>query len=351
MTLPKVLFILKYRNSYDYGSYHGHLKSSGLLNSATFVSDMLKHRGFNSHLIEVVDSNNIDRMVTLYKPDIVILEALWVPPDKLNQLRRIHPKIKWVVRLHSEVPFIANEGMAIEWVNKYLLIPNTYIGFNAEEALYDFKKYFRTTGKNVETYLLNLSNYYPVSSLPIVKKSTQPEFNVGCFGAIRPLKNQLIQAFAAIEYARKHELKLKFHINTTRRDNSSADPILKNLRNLFNHSSQYVLVEHDWLDRHKFLHLVRQMDIGLQVSMSETFNIVTADFVSEGIPVVTSNEVDWIPSRFHAETTSVESIVKGMDRAIWHHGWFGWLDISRKALKKRVEENVEIWVETLKALD
>lgn len=43
------------------------------------------------------------------------------------------------------------------------------------------------------------------------------------------------------------------------------------------------------------------MDMGTQVSLTETFNIVTADFMSCGVPVVVSEEVEWMSPRFKVE--------------------------------------------------
>ena len=33
------------------------------------------------------------------------------------------------------------------------------------------------------------------------------------------------------------------------------------------------------------------MDIGMQVTLSETFNIVGADFISQGVPIIGSSEI------------------------------------------------------------
>ena len=95
--------------------------------------------------------------------------------------------------------------------------------------------------------------------------------NIGCFGAIRPLKNQLYQAVAAIEFANSINKKLHFHVNIARVENN-GDPVLKNLRNLFINNPKHKLVEHSWLTHEDFINLVRKMDIGLQVSFTETFS-------------------------------------------------------------------------------
>jgi hypothetical protein len=52
------------------------------------------------------------------------------------------------------------------------------------------------------------------------------------------------------------------------------------------------------------------MDIGMQISFSETFNIVSADLISEGVPVLSSNELPWIAKSAICEPTNSKDIVK-----------------------------------------
>ena len=109
-------------------------------------------------------------------------------------------------------------------------------------------------------------------------------------------QNQLMQAFAALTYANKVNKKLRYYINVGRVEGYQAKSILKNIRDLFAKFPEHQLVEVGWLEHKDFIQLVRQMDLGLQLSYSETFNIVTADFVSNYIPVVVGAEIDWIPT-------------------------------------------------------
>ena len=67
-----------------------------------------------------------------------------------------------------------------------------------------------------------------------------------------------------------------------------------------------------------FLILVRSMDIGLQVSFSETFNIVAADFINCDVPIVTCSEIDWSNKTLWADPTCSKSIVCALDRAFWY---------------------------------
>jgi len=153
----KILFILKKRKSSGgEGNYSSpSFFSSGLFNSANFINEMLQSKGVQSHIVEVVDNNFIDREVYLHKPDIVIIEALWVVPEKFEVLKKLHPKVKWVVRLHSHIPFIANEGEAIEWIKKYNEIDNVYVSSN-------YHLFIEGMNPLLSKKIIYLPNYYPV---------------------------------------------------------------------------------------------------------------------------------------------------------------------------------------------
>ena len=81
--------------------------------------------------------------------------------------------------------------------------------------------------------------------------------------------------------------------------------------------------------------------MGLQVSFSETFNIVTADLISQGVPVVGSAEIPWTSKWFAAEPTSTQDIVSKMTRTwllpqvnVWHH---------QQELRKYTDRTASIW--------
>jgi hypothetical protein len=336
----KCLFLLKEKNSY--GNYSQYVKfSSGLFNSAKFVSDMLVAEGNDSTVLEVVDGNGIDKAVTTHKPKIVFIEALWVEPAKLKELMELHKEVKWVVRIHSNTPFIANEGIAMDWCLKYLRY-GVIIAPNSRNSVKELKTVCHINTGNI----IYLPNYYVINFMKTFPTDSDPKtLDVGCFGAIRPLKNQLIQAMAAIEYAKTSNLNLNFHVNTGRIENNGNN-VLKNIRLLFeNLDDKYKLVEHDWLNHSDFLTLIHQMDVGLQVSFSETFNIVTADFVSQNVPIVVSKEIEWASSLIQANPTNVHDIVKKMHRAINYEKI---TKLNSHNLKNWNKQSKNIWVEFVK---
>jgi hypothetical protein len=106
------LFIVKQSYRYD-----GERQvSRGLLISARMVAAMLEAAGFEAKVAEAVDGNSIDHLVMRHRPARVVIEAIWVTPAKMAELVKLWPRVRWTVRVHSEFPFLANEGMAIEWL-------------------------------------------------------------------------------------------------------------------------------------------------------------------------------------------------------------------------------------------
>jgi hypothetical protein len=263
-------------------------------------------------MVIVNDNNDIDREVTSYKPDTVIIEALWVTPEKFGVLTKLHPNVKWVVRLHSEIPFLAMEGISIEWIKKYYKYTNVHVASNSLRACADLRCLI---GEEV----FYLPNYYPIDDSvvrPFRTNFTEHNIiNISCFGAIRPFKNQISQAIAAIKVAERLHRKLKFHINATRIE-QNGNSIYKNLVSLFA-DSKHELVEWDWLRHELFLNVVRNnIDVGMQVSFSETYNIVAADHINMNIPVVSSDEIGFVSSIFKANPTDLKDIEDKLYRTV-----------------------------------
>lgn len=337
--MPRVLFVVKQRAGYSTSPDDSNYCSSGLLNSATFVVDMLRENGVDAKLVEVVDNNAIDKAVFDFKPEVVIVEAFWVIPEKFDILVKLHPRVLWIVRGHSNLPFLANEGVAVGWVFDYLRHKNVSVAFNAPEITEDIRKIDPSKAHKV----LYLPNFYPTNDREKRRKPTDNVLHIGCFGAIRPLKNQLIQAVAAIRFAKEFKRPLKFYMNVSRLE-EGGNNVLKNIRALFSNTPGTLLVETDWLKHADFLKLVRKMDIAMAVSLSETFCITAADAVVEGVPLVCSKEVPWATHLSIADPTSSDSIVARLHKVT---GIFGGAarNFNFSNLRGYARESKKIWLE------
>ena len=338
--MSKVLFLLRQSNNYQYSNdedvdnYNNNYYSSGLFNSVQYLVKLLTSLNIDVSYEEVFDSNSIDRVVTKLKSTLVILEALWVPPSKLTVLSKLHKNITWVVRIHSELPFLANDSIALDWMKQYENIDNVILAVNSDRMVKDFQ----TILKKDLTYL---PNYYVLDDFVVKKLNKRDEINIGCFGAVRPLKNQLLQAVSAIKFANQRNLKLNFYMNGSRQENNGT-PVLNNIRNLFK-GTNHNLIEIQWLEHNNFLtFLNNNIDIGLQVSFSETFNIVSADFIYCGIPIVVSEEIKFITRQFKVKSTSVDNIVKKLN-FIYDFDYVSFQALNYFKLKEFLTKVEKIW--------
>lgn len=328
---PKVLFILKQRANGQYGSWSFSPDKkplpSGLQVSATQMSYALDEMGYETKVVNVVDNNCIDREVHQFKPKYVIIEAFWVVPEKFEILKKLHPTVTWSIRNHSKTDFLSHEGGMVGWALDYIR-DGEALACNSVEATRDFKQlaiadgfdpsnvwylpnYYRAPKPSMTKWQLAWREFVSVIA-PWTNKLVLKEegiLNIGCFGAVRPLKNHLQQAVAAIIVANKHSVKLKFWINATRVE-GKADSILNSIRKLFERFPQHELVEMPWMSHEEFTANMVNMDLVMQVSNSETFNIVAADTVASGVPVLVSDEIPWMDEELTADPNSVDSMVE-----------------------------------------
>jgi len=340
----KILFILKerfYNNT--------NVKSYGLINSATHIHDFLEFMGYESKVVTVIDDNFIDKELYYYRPDVVIIEALWVRPQKLKELmelRRYH-NIKWVIRIHSDIGYLSAETYALKYINDYL----------------DLKKnnlFIAPNNKNLCKYLSH-ALYHGFKYLPNIvrgkacchkhhRRDYWIEMHVGCLGALRILKNQVFQALCAMEAATRLNKILCFHITIDPKIKDDVpNPVLRNLEELFKNSG-HKLIKHVWQENDKFQHLVRDMDIGMQLSFSESFNIVSADFIYNRTPIIVSDTVTWMPDELKASTWDYDSVVEKIIEVYQKRkSWF-LLRKMRMSLDKHNYIAQGIWLEFLKNL-
>lgn len=342
----RCLFLLKRRQD-----YHGEMENcsyqqvaTGMFNSATFVSDMLtQFVHCASKVVMVVDNNCIDREVTKFKATHVFIEGFWMVPAKLDILKVLHPTVKWVVRCHSELPFLSQEGIAVDWTFGYwqrgIAVSGNSPRVNHELKVMAKEKFGWDNAMLNERVPL-LTNYYPTQEFqPYRPRPEEAYFDIGCFGAVRPMKNHLMQAIAAIEWCTQHGKLLRFHINRGRVELYGANA-LKNLEALFEDLPQHVLVHHAWTSHQQFKAILKRMDLCMQVSMTETFNITTADAVVMGVPVVVSSEIGWVYPPY-ADPHSTVDIVCKME-AVWTQPVF-YTQENLKRLRVYGAQSILLW--------
>ena len=346
--MPKALFILKRREDYSQDpSYSGSPQiATGMWNSAKFVVDALNEKNIPADIELVIDANSIDAVCMAHNPDVVFIEGLWVTPAKMTELRGLarHAHRTFVVRVHSEIPFLATEGIAMDWIGQYLKTGVT-VAPNAPRSHDHLKAFAEVIGADT-SLLPYLPNCFPTdfrafhpSELDTEEKQT---LDVGCFGAYRPLKNHLQQALIAMRFANSLGKKLRFHVND--RKDQGGQPVFKNVQGMFDHlpPDQFELVVHGWEDRDSFLMSLQNIDLLMQDSLSETFNIVAADATWVGRPILGNKEIPWLFTLWSDPTDQAKA--QKVLSTIWANKTFQ-VNQNRSRLRTYTNQSQRIWVD------
>ena len=82
----------------------------------------------------------------------------------------------------------------------------------------------------------------------------------------------------------------------------------------------------------------------MQVSLTETFNIVTADAVFMNVPVVVSNEINWVSTGI-SDPNSVNSMCKQLSNTIKNKESYTKKNLI--SLKKYNENAINAWLNFL----
>lgn len=272
---------------------------------------------------------------------VVISAPGWIHPDSVENLSKRWPETEFTILNHS--------GLA------YLSIDRN--GVRNNRALLDLALYchnIRVAGNNprLARWLsaafgreaLHLPNLYDTDSFvePVALRKDHDPIRVGGFGAGRPWKNQLVAAEAAVELARRLKVGLELYVNSRRPD--GGERIIESRDELFRALPGTKKFEIPWAAWPRFRHIIRTMDILFSPSFDETFCVVVADGIAEGIPSVVGPAMEWCPKSWQCDPHDPESLMRvamGLlhDPQAVHDG--------RHALKCHVDAGIRLWLRYL----
>ena len=317
---------------------------TGLSTSATNTARVLRAVGIETLVKPVKNLSDLLFQIEKVEPTHVVINALWLPTDQLAQLIFSNPSIHFSVLVHSNVAFLQVEPTGIRLLREAIdlelaCIGNFNVAANSNLGVRGLKDAYEAP----ITYLPNL--YFVDETV----NTYRPKWNggtlrIGAFGALRPLKNPTGSAMAALAIANNLGTNLEFHVNTGRNDGGGSERLLQSLKSIFNDLPNAKLIQDTWQPWGGFRRLVRHMHLLLQPSFTESFNVVTADGVAEGIASVVSDVIEWAPDSWKVapdNTNEIARVGRGLlsDR---HTGEDG-----LKALLAHDRQGVREWVKWL----
>src|SRR5665213_295018 len=286
--------------------------------------------------------NNVD-MVTgielynsthLYPLTHVVISTPWLSVYDLRDLLTFFPDIDFAILSHSNVGFLQADPWGVGLIKSYLALTeefdNLAVGANSD-------KLFQWLQNTIGGDTVLLPNLYSL-------KDHKPEkhwfgaspIKIGSFGAIRPEKNFMTAAAAAVAIQSLTNTDVELHMSTG--GEGGGEFTTAAIAQLFD-GPGLTLVKHEWCLWPDFIQLVGDMDLLIQPSYTESFNMITADGILMGVPSVVSSAINWAPNEWKADSDNAMAIARvGFD--LLSYGNYG---EGRKALEKHNRSALHLW--------
>jgi len=296
--------ILAYKNF----AAHRNISHIGLGVSALNTAKVLRRNGIAAEVWPVANAGDLEERLRGASATHVVISAPWIPSAGIQRLIADHASTQFAVNCHSNVGFLQADTSGVKLVREAMEIETGSHNFRLAGNSQRFCRWVRSAFSRPCAFLPNLyfidGEYVP--RRPLYRGGT---LRIGAFGATRPLKNFLSAAGAALEVARGLGAKLELWLSAGRVE-GGGDSILRAARALLDGLPDVKLVENGWQSWPKFRQSVGHMHLLMQPSYTESFNMVTADGVAEGVPSVVSHAIEWAPEHWKAQTDDVLDIAR-----------------------------------------
>lgn len=310
MELSDVRILFYYRS---FAAFPG-VSHVGLGISSTNNMKVLRQNGIEA-MVEGLKSDAEVRVALDRTPGIthVVSAAPWLKTSTLAYAADQFVDVAWAVTCHSNWAFLQTEPAAIRLIRE-------------EMDLEQFKHNFHVAGNSKRycdsaigaygmpvTYLPNM--YYLDDTAERVQRRWSDNggtVRVCMFGAPRKQKNMATGMIGILNAQRILGVNMEVWVNSGRNDGGEATNILNALRAMTDGVPRVTLKYLPWMAWPEFRRFARSCDAGVQCSNSETYNIVTADLASGGIPSVVSNAVTWAPDEWQADPDDGVAVGKAL---------------------------------------
>lgn len=267
---------------------------------------VLQAHGIRASVMPIVDSKDLrSKLAADSTITHVVISAPWIPTPELSQLCLDFPLTRFSVNCHSNVAFLQADTNGVKLLREYIAMERGMMNFSVAGNSRKFVRWVREAFLSPCEYLPNM--YFLDYSVSHVRKAAIYNggiLRIGAFGATRPQKNLMTAAGTALEISRDLKTDVEFWVSGGRTE-GGGNTILNAIRQLLQNQPGIVLKELSWAGWAEFRQIVGRMHLLLQISSTESFNMVTADGVAEGVPSVVSEAIDWAPKHWMSHIDDV----------------------------------------------
>jgi hypothetical protein len=303
---PNPRVILAYKNF----AANRNISHIGLGVTAMNTAKSLRSRSITADVWPVTSSNEIcSRLLSEEAAPAthVIISAPWIPTVELATLASRFPNTHFLVTCHSNLGFLQADPNAMRLVREGVELERQTWNFRIAANNQRLVKWLTDAYSVPATWIPNLYH------LDDTVKTARPPYaggtlRIGAFGATRPLKNFMTAAGAAVEIASLMRADTELWMSSGR--NEGGGSVMEAIRQMTAGLHHFKVVETGWQSWPQFRQTVRNMHLLLQPSYTETFNVVTADGIAEGVPSVVSDAIEWAPGNWKARADDVDHIAR-----------------------------------------
>jgi hypothetical protein len=278
----------------------------GLGVTALNTAKTLRSTGINADVWAIVSPAELRTRLRSTPASHVVISAPWIQTNDLALLCAEFKDTQFAVTCHSNLGFLQADPSAMRLVREGLDLRRTTWNFQMAANCDRLSNWVHTAYGTPCTHLPNL--YHLDDVHPKRERYSGGTLRIGAFGATRALKNLLTSAGAALEIATAKRATLEFWISSGR--NEGAGAVVDAVRQMLNGLPHVKLVENGWQTWPQFRQTVRHMHLLLQPSYTESFNVVTADGVAEGVPSVVSDAIEWAPDSWKAPVDDAHAMAR-----------------------------------------
>ncbi len=276
----------------------------GLGVSALNATKCLRDAGVLADVWPLINAAELTAGLRRRPASHVVISAPWIPTNELAHLCAEFRNTQFAVTCHSNLGFLQADPSAMRLVREGLELRRATWNFRVAANSARLADWVHTAYGIPCQHLPNLYHLDDVATERA--RYSGGTLRIGAFGATRALKNLMTAAGAALEIAAGMRSDLEFWISSGRSE--GAGPVVEAVRQMFSGLPHAKLVENGWQSWPQFRRTVRHMHLLMQPSYTESFNVVTADGVAEGVPSVVSDAIEWAPDNWKAPVDDAHAI-------------------------------------------
>ena len=327
--------VLAYKN---FGAIRN-ISHIGLGVSAINTAKVLRRERIDAAVWPIISAADLLKKLSVKPADHVIISAPWIPTHELQVLAAEFSDTHFTVNCHSNVGFLQADRNGVKLVRETMDLElgtsNVHLAGNSRRFCHWIESAFGAEC----AYLPNL--YWLHEHCVRQHPWKGGTLRIGIFGATRPLKNLMSAAGAALEVARHLRAPLELWMSGGRTE-GGGEAVLGAVHEMLHGLPGVKLHLSGWQSWPNFRKTIAHMHLLLQPSYTESFNMVTADGVAEGVSSVVSDAIDWAPDDWKANVDDVLDIARVGRRLL-----FDWraADEGRHALERYIRDGIHAYRE------